>query len=46
VHARKRGVESFEKREKDVKRGKNIEKSMSMEKKESVGAEYGPDTNQ
>jgi hypothetical protein len=34
VHARKRGVESFEKREKDVKRGKNIEKSISMEKKE------------
>jgi hypothetical protein len=34
VHARKRGVESLEKREKDVKRGKNIEKSMSMEKKE------------
>jgi hypothetical protein len=26
VHARKRGVESFEKREKDVKRGKNKEK--------------------
>jgi hypothetical protein len=34
VHARKRGVESFEKREKDVKRGKNKEKSMCMEKKE------------
>jgi hypothetical protein len=34
MHARKRGVESFEKREKDVKRGKNKEKSMSMEKKE------------
>jgi hypothetical protein len=33
VHARKRGVESFEKREKDVKRGENKEKSMSMEKK-------------
>jgi hypothetical protein len=33
VHARKRGVESFEKREKDVKRGKK-EKSMCMEKKE------------
>jgi hypothetical protein len=33
VHARKRGVESFEKREKDVKRGKNKEKSMCMEKK-------------
>jgi hypothetical protein len=30
VHARKTGVESFEKREKDVKRGK----SMSMKKKE------------
>jgi hypothetical protein len=28
VHARKRRVESFEKREKDVKRGKNKEKSM------------------
>jgi hypothetical protein len=26
MHARKRGVESFEKREKDVKRGKNKEK--------------------
>jgi hypothetical protein len=34
MHARKRGVESFEKREKDVKRGKNKEKSMCMEKKE------------
>jgi hypothetical protein len=34
VHARKRGVESFEKREKDVKRGKNKEKNMCMEKKE------------
>jgi hypothetical protein len=34
MHERKRGVESFEKREKDVKRGKNKEKSMSMEKKE------------
>jgi hypothetical protein len=34
VHARKRGVECFEKREKDVKRGKNKEKSMCMEKKE------------
>jgi hypothetical protein len=33
VHARKRGLESFEKREKDVKRGKNKEKSMCMEKK-------------
>jgi hypothetical protein len=31
VHARKRGVESFSK---DVKRGENKEKSMSMEKKE------------
>jgi hypothetical protein len=31
---KKRGVESFEKREKDVKRGKNIKKSMSMENKE------------
>jgi hypothetical protein len=35
MHARKRGVESFEKREKDVKRGENKEKSMSMEKKVS-----------
>jgi hypothetical protein len=34
VHARKRGVESFGKKEKDVKRGKNKEKSMCMEKKE------------
>jgi hypothetical protein len=34
VHARKRGDESFEKREKDVMRGKNKEKSMCMEKKE------------
>jgi hypothetical protein len=34
VHARKRGVESFEKREKGVKRGKNKEKSMCMEKRE------------
>jgi hypothetical protein len=34
VHAIKRGVESFEKREKDVKRGKNKEKSMCMGKKE------------
>jgi hypothetical protein len=34
VHARKRGVESFEKREKDVNRGKNKEKSMCMENKE------------
>jgi hypothetical protein len=33
VHAIKRGVESFEKRKKDVKRGKNKEKSMCMEKK-------------
>jgi hypothetical protein len=33
LHARKRGVESFEKREKDVKRGKNKEKSMCMVKK-------------
>jgi hypothetical protein len=33
MHARKRGVESFQKREKDVKRGKNKEKSMSMELK-------------
>jgi hypothetical protein len=30
VHAIKRGVESFEKREKDVKRAKNKEKSMSI----------------
>jgi hypothetical protein len=34
VHAIKRGVESFEKREKDVKRGKSKEKNMCMEKKE------------
>jgi hypothetical protein len=34
VHGRKRGVESFEKREKDVKRGKNKEKNMCMENKE------------
>jgi hypothetical protein len=34
MHARKRGVESFEKREKDVKRGENKEKNMCMEKKE------------
>jgi hypothetical protein len=34
VHARKRGIESFEKREKDVKRGKNKDKSLCMEKKE------------
>jgi hypothetical protein len=33
MHARKRRVGSFEKREKDVKRGKNKEKSMCMEKK-------------
>jgi hypothetical protein len=33
MHARKRGVESFGKREKDVKRGKNTEKSMCMEKR-------------
>jgi hypothetical protein len=34
VHAIKRGVESFEKKKKEVERGKNIEKSMCMEKKE------------
>jgi hypothetical protein len=34
MHARKRGVGSFEKREKYVERGKNKEKSMCMEKKE------------
>jgi hypothetical protein len=34
VHARKRGVESFEKREKDVKRGKNKQKNMCMENKD------------
>jgi hypothetical protein len=34
VHARKRGVESFGKREKDVKRGKNKEKSVCKEKNE------------
>jgi hypothetical protein len=33
VHARKRGVESFEKRGKDVKRGKSKEKNMCIEKK-------------
>jgi hypothetical protein len=33
VHARKRGVESFGKREYDVNRGKNKDKSMCMEKK-------------
>jgi hypothetical protein len=31
MHARKRGVESFEKREKDVKRKKNKEKNICME---------------
>jgi hypothetical protein len=31
VHARKRRVESFEKREKDAKQGKNKEKNMCME---------------
>jgi hypothetical protein len=36
VHARKSGVESFEKREKDVKRGENKEKSMCMEKNEKM----------
>jgi hypothetical protein len=35
VHAIKRGVGSFQKREKDVKRGKNKEKTMCMEKKET-----------
>jgi hypothetical protein len=34
VYARKRGVESFEKRDEDVKRGKSKEKNMCMEKKE------------
>jgi hypothetical protein len=34
VQARKRGIERFEKREKDVKRGKSKEKSTCMEKKE------------
>jgi hypothetical protein len=34
VYVRKRGVESFEKRDKDVKRGKSKEKNMCMEKKE------------
>jgi hypothetical protein len=33
AYARKRGVESFEKRDKDVKRGKSKEKNMCMEKK-------------
>jgi hypothetical protein len=36
VHARKRGVESFEQ---DVKRGKDKEKSMSMEKKKRKNIE-------
>jgi hypothetical protein len=36
MHARKRGVESFEK---VVKRGKNKEKSISMEKKERKNIE-------
>jgi hypothetical protein len=31
MHARKRGVEIFQNREKDVKRGQNKVKSMSME---------------
>jgi hypothetical protein len=35
MHARKRGVESFEKGEKDVKRGKNREKSMCMKRKKN-----------
>jgi hypothetical protein len=34
LHAINSGVQSFEKREKDVKRGKNKEKSMCMEKEE------------
>jgi hypothetical protein len=34
VHEKKRRVESFEKREKDIKIGKNKEKNMHMEKKE------------
>jgi hypothetical protein len=33
MNARKRGVEDFEKRGKDVKRGKNKQKSMCIEKK-------------
>jgi hypothetical protein len=33
-YARKRGVENFEKRDKDVERGKSKEKNMSMENKE------------
>jgi hypothetical protein len=33
-YARKRGVESFEKRDKDVKGGKSKEENMCMEKKE------------
>jgi hypothetical protein len=43
-YARKRGVESFEKRDKGVKRGKSKEKNMCMEKKErkikSKGEKY------
>jgi hypothetical protein len=34
IYARKKGVMSFEKRGKDVKRGKSKEKNMCMEKKE------------
>jgi hypothetical protein len=34
VHARKGGVESFEKRDKDVKRGKSKKKNMCMKRKE------------
>jgi hypothetical protein len=33
---KKRGVESFGKRKKDVKRGKNKEKNMCMEKKKTI----------
>jgi hypothetical protein len=39
MHARKRGVESFEKREKDVKRGKNKEKNMCMRERKRIERE-------
>jgi hypothetical protein len=45
VHARKRGVESFGKGEKDVKRGKNKEKSMCIEKKERKNRKINKNKN-
>jgi hypothetical protein len=36
VHARKRGVESFEKREKDVKRGKIKKYEYGKERKKNI----------